>query len=132
MPVSLNLRLVQDLYSAFAASDRARLLEILDSKIEWIQSEGFPNGGLHTGVSHVLNEVLGQFRRHWRDFRANVTQWLDAGEEVVAIGEYVGTFAATGRSVLAAFAHVYTVRHGRIVRFRQYTDTALFAKAMNS
>ncbi len=48
----------------------------------------------------------------------------------MALGEYRGTHKQTGRSTVAAFAHVYDLRDGRITRFRQYTDTAMVAEAM--
>jgi len=44
------------------------------------------------------------------DWQAVVHQWLDAGETIVALGEYRGVYKATGRSTTAAFAHVYDLR----------------------
>ena len=61
---------------------------------------------------------------------AVVHEWLDAGETVVVLGEYRGTCWATGRSMTAAFAHVYKLRDDRIFRFQQYTDTAKVIAAM--
>ena len=45
------------------------------------------------------------------------------------VGEYRGTYKATGRSMKPAFAGVYRVRAGRIVSFHQYTDTVKIAEA---
>lgn len=59
-------------------------------------------------------------------------EWFDAGGAVVAVGEYRGTSVATGRSFAAAFAHVVEVREGRVVRFRQFTDTAMVAAALRA
>ena len=61
---------------------------------------------------------------------AVVDDWLDAGDTIIALGQYRGTFRATGRSTTAAFAHVYRLSAGRIVRFQQYTDTLKVAEAM--
>ena len=63
--------------------------------------------------------------------RSELTQAAceDSGEAIIAIGEYRGTFKATGRSMKAAFAGVYRVREGRIVSFHQYTDTVKIAEA---
>ena len=124
-----NLRLVQGLYEAFGARDRERILEIMHPEIEWIQNEGFPGGGLHKGAVHVLDDVLSQFRRDWDNWRARVTEWHDAGATVIAIGVYEGTYKATGKQLVAAFAHVYDIKDGRVVRFRQFTDTALILEA---
>ncbi|MBS0192364.1 MAG: nuclear transport factor 2 family protein [Planctomycetes bacterium] len=124
-----NLRLVQGLYEAFGARDRERILEIMHPEIEWIQNEGFPGGGLHKGAVHVLDDVLSQFRHDWDNWRARVTEWHDAGATVIAIGVYEGTYKATGKQLVAAFAHVYDIKDGRVVRFRQFTDTALILEA---
>lgn len=124
-----NLEIVQSLYQAFGARDRARILEILDPQVEWIQNEGFPGGGKHIGGEAVLDNVFARFRTEWEVWKAVVGRWLDAGEAIVALGEYQGTHKATGRSMTAAFAHVYWVRDGRIVRMEQYTDTLKVAEA---
>lgn len=125
-----DLELVRGLYAAFAARDRERILAILHPNIEWIQNDGFPGGGLHKGAVHVLDDVLSQFRRDWENWRARVTEWHDAGGTILAIGVYEGTNKATGKPLSAAFAHAYDVKHGRIVRFRQFTDTYLVHQAI--
>ncbi len=57
-------------------------------------------------------------RQDWRDWRAEVEEYLDAGKSVVVLGYYAGTHAVTDRSMKAVFAHVYDVDDGRITRFR--------------
>ena len=132
MPESLsNLPLVQSLYTAFASRDRDRILAIMHPDIEWIQNDGFPGGGLHKGSVHVLDDVLSQFRHDWDSWRARVTEWHDSGDTIFAIGVYEGTNKATGKLLAAAFAHGYTVTDGQIVRFRQFTDTALVVRAIS-
>lgn len=125
-----NLETVKSLYEAFAARDRERILSIFHPRIEWIQNEGFPGGGRHVGAEAVLDDVFARFRRDWAVWRADVREFLDAGGAIVALGEYHGTHEATGKSMTAAFAHVYRVKDGRIVRFEQYTDTRKVAEAM--
>lgn len=125
-----RVEIVQNLYEAFATRDRDRILEIFDPEIEWIQNEGFPRGGRHVGAEVVLNDVFAKFKVDWETWQAVVERWLDAGETIVALGEYRGTHKETGRSMKAAFAHVYWLRSGRIVRFEQYADTLKVAEAM--
>ncbi|MBY0589638.1 nuclear transport factor 2 family protein [bacterium] len=125
-----NLEIVQRMYAAFGERDRDTILAIFDPQIEWVQNEGFPGGGRHVGAEAVLTDVFAKFRLEWDVWQAVVTEWLDAGEAIIAIGEYRGTFKATGRSMTAAFAGVYRVRAGRIISFRQYADTAKIAEAM--
>ena len=125
-----NLDTIKHLYDAFARRDAAEIRRLFHPDIEWIQNEGFPNGGRHVGADTVLNEVFARFRTEWSAWRVVIHDWLDAGHTIVAIGDYVGTHKATGKSMTAAFAHVYDVEDGRITRFRQYTDTAVVRDAM--
>jgi ketosteroid isomerase-like protein len=125
-----NVAIVQQLYDAFARRDAGAIRELFDAGIEWIQNEGFPGGGRHVGPDAVLNDVFAKFRVEWEWWRAVVHEWLVAGDTVIALGEYRGTHKATGKSTVAAFAHVYDLRGGRIVRFRQYTDTVKVRQAM--
>ncbi len=125
-----NLQTVKNLYDAFAAGDRERILDIFDPDIEWIQNEGFPGGGRHVGAQTVLDEVFARFKVDWSAWRADVRDWLDAGDAVIALGEYHGTHKTTGKSMTAAFAHVYYLQNGRITRFEQYTDTRMVAEVM--
>jgi len=126
-----NLETVKLLYKAFSERDRDRIFELFDPNIKWIQNEGFPNGGEHIGAKTVLDDVLGKFRIDWESFQADVQEWLNAGDTIIALGEYRGTYKSTGRSMVAAFAHVYDLRDGKIIRFRQYTDTLMIARAVS-
>ncbi len=125
-----NLDVVKRMYAAFASRQRDVILQLFAPDIEWVQNEGFPGGGRHVGAEAVLDGVFAKFRQEWDAWQAVVSEWIDAGDTVIALGEYRGTFKATGRSTTAAFAHVYRVRGGRIVRFEQFTDTAKVAEAM--
>ena len=127
-----NLEIVQQLYQAFAQKEKEKILEIFDPQIEWIQNEGFPQGGKHIGAQTVLNEVFAKFRVDWDAWQANVSEWLDAGDTIIALGEYRGTYKTTRKSMCAAFAHVYRLENGRIVKFQQYTDTLKVAEAMQT
>lgn len=119
-----NLKIVQSLYEAFGAQDRERILEIFDPEIEWIQNEGFPGGGTHVGAERVLDTVFARLGAEWKSWQADVGRWLDADDSIVALGAYRGTHRKTGRSMTAAFAHVYWLDAGRVIRFEQYADTA--------
>ena len=55
---------------------------------------------------------------------------LDAGDTAIGHGHYSGTYKPTGKPVRAQFAHFFTFRDGKIVKFQQYTDTAQFKQAV--
>jgi ketosteroid isomerase-like protein len=49
--------------------------------------------------------------------------------KVVVLGHYVWQVKANGRTIDGDFAHVFTVRGGRIVAFHEYMDSAAVANA---
>lgn len=125
-----SVETVRRFYEAFASGDKAALRAILAPDVEWIQCAGFPGGGRRTGIDEVFEKVFSGNRTLWRGFRADVQEVLDAGTSAVALGEYSGIHSVSGRDMRAVFAHVYDLRDGRIVRFRQITDTAPMVAAM--
>lgn len=125
-----NLEIVKRLYTAFRERDTNTILELFDPQIEWIQNEGFPGGGRHVGSDAVINDVFAKFRHDWETWQAIVDEWLDTPDAIIALGEYRGTHKSTGKSMTAAFAHVYKLKNSRIVKFQQYTDTLKIAEAI--
>jgi ketosteroid isomerase-like protein len=59
-------------------------------------------------------------------------EFVDAGDVVVAMGKYSGTYKATGKPFQSNFAHVWRVRDGKAFRFTQYTDTLLVHRALQA
>lgn len=125
-----NVEVVRGLYAAFAKGDIANVLGVLDPEIEWTEAEGFPYGGTYTGPQAVLQNVFIKLGTEWDDYRADPQEILDAGERIVALGTYSGTFKATGKSMRVPFAHVMTLKDGKVVRFVQYTDTLKVSEAL--
>jgi hypothetical protein len=73
-----NLAIIERLYTAFKERDTKTIQEIFDPQIEWIQNEGFPDGGRRIGIEAVLNDVFAKFRLDWDTWQAVVEEWLDA------------------------------------------------------
>lgn len=125
-----NVRLIQRLYQAFARGDVPGVLGTFDPEIEWISAEGAPYPGTFVGPNAILTNIFARIGSEWDGFRVEPAEFLDAGEHVVALGRYHGAYKSTGRGMSAAFAHGWTVRDGRVLRFRQYVDTRKMAEAL--
>ncbi len=130
MSNSSNVDGVRALYEAFAARDADRARALLAPDVEWIQCAGFPGGDHRHGVDEVLDKVFGGLRTEWRDFAAPIDEIIDGGSTIVVLGRYSGTHATTGLSMTSVFAHVYDLADGKIIRFRQISDTAEMVRAM--
>jgi ketosteroid isomerase-like protein len=138
MSAKANTKTVQQVYENFGAldsadgrrSDTQPLLSLYSDDVEWHvpEMEGVPFAGPRRGIAEV------------RDFFAAVTDGLDVlqfepheyiaqGDKVVALGRYSWRVKATGREFSSDFAHVCTLRDGKIVRFHEYMDTAAEVRA---
>jgi len=112
-------------YEAFARDDMDGVTADMDADIEWQQAQGLPHGGTYRGLDEVRRNVFDPLDEEWWDeFSADPDEFLDAGAEVVVLGRYRGRAKGTGRPLDVPFVHVWTLRDGKAVRFRQFLDTA--------
>ena len=125
-----NVELIKNLYQAFAQGDIPAVLQSFDENIEWTEAEGFPYGGTYRGGEAVLQNVFMKLATEWTDFKAEPNELLDAGEKIIALGNYSGSYNQTGKSMNVPFAHVWTLEDGKIVKFVQYTDTLKVSEAL--
>jgi ketosteroid isomerase-like protein len=121
-----NVALIKSMYEAFGRGDIPFVLSALDPKVVWNEAENFiyADGNPYVGPQSVLNGVFTRLGTEWRGFSATPEEFLDAGDTVVVRGRYRGIYIASGASLDAQFAHVFTMRAGKVARFQQYTDTA--------
>lgn len=125
-----NLDIVKNLYQAFSEGDIDAVFALLDPDIEWIESDGIPYGGVFKGHEAIMHGVFTKIGTEWNDFTAHVDQFLDAGDVVVTLGSDSGTYKATGKTMSAPTASIWTIKNGRVIKFRQYIDTLAVAKAV--
>lgn len=124
-----NVQIVRGLYDSFGEGDVPAVLGRMDQGIEWNEAENFiyADRNPYVGPQAVLEGVFMRLGSEWEGFTVTPEDWLDAGDRIVVLGTYSGTHRGTGRRVRAQFAHVWSVREGRVLRFQQYTDTKQFA-----
>lgn len=130
--MSQNVDLVRSIYEAFARGDVPAVLALFAEDIEWNEAENFPyaDGNPYRGPQAVVQGVFARLGAQWDRFSVQPQEWLDAGDRVVALGTHRGTYKATGKSVQAQFAHVWSLRAGKAAKFQEYTDTLQFAQAV--
>ena len=130
--MSANLDLVRFTYEGSSEDNGRNLLAALAPNAEWTEAEGFPYAGTYVGVEAIMGGIFHHLGTEWIGYRADVHTYLEDGDRVAAFGVYSGTYRATGRSMRAAFAHLYELRDGKIVRMTQYVDTAMVRKALEA
>jgi len=65
---------------------------------------------------------LADWTSAWEDWRLEVKELLDAGDDVVAIVHQSGRSKATSLPVDMDFAQLWTLRDGKEIRMRMYAD----------
>ena len=125
-----NLDIIRATYEGPSEENGRHVLEALASDTEWVEAEGFPYAGTYVGPQSIVTNVFQRLATEWIGYRAEVASYVVDGDQVVAFGEYSGTYKATGRSMRAAFAHHYTLRNGKIARMVQYVDSYMVRQAL--
>jgi ketosteroid isomerase-like protein len=125
-----NGEIVKGIYDAFAAGDVPGVVGAMDPLINWTEADGFLYGGTYIGPDAILENVLMKYGTEWDGFSAIAGLFVEDGNTVVAVGSYGGKYLKTGQSMDVPFAHVWTLRDGKIVRFVQHTDTLLMARML--
>jgi uncharacterized protein len=126
------IEVVQQVYASHENRDTPMLVDVLDPDVEWFTAQGHPYARTRPwrGVDEVVREVVEHVNDDWEGYATEVHEMVAFGDEVLVTGRYTGRFRATGRHLDAEVCTIYTVRASKIVRFRQYTDTAQFRAVM--
>jgi len=128
-----NKKTIEGMYEAFGRGDIPVIIGALDPDVEWWEAENFiyADNNPYIGPQAVLEGVFARIGNEWEWFTVTPDEVLDAGESIVGRGYYAGKYRQTGREVRAQFAHVFSFRNGKVVKFQQYTDIAQFQKAVS-
>lgn len=115
-----SLRLIRNIYEAFAGRDLATVLSLFSADIEIVQSAELPWGGEYLGHEGAT-EFFRQLAEHLNS-TVTLERLIRAGNHVVAVGWTRGTAHATGSRYEVPFVHVWTVSGGRVARAEFYID----------
>lgn len=125
-----NEKLARAFYESTAPGHRESLRGIQAAHVIYDLPKGMPAGcGHFEGLDDVLERFLTSFYGAF-DVHFVAEEFIAAGESVVAIGRIEGKTRKAGVPVDVPFAHVWTVREGRLQRMRAFTDTAVLAHAL--
>lgn len=104
--------------------------DLLADDVEWTVLARFPSGGVYHGRDQVFDVFFPAIADAFPLYAVEVEEiWPTDRDEVIATGAYVARRSADGPEIRARFAHIWTIRAGRITRFRHVVDTAAFLEA---
>lgn len=87
--------------------------------------ERFPAGGTYAGRTAVLEQFFPALLSNFTDFKAAAEAFLPVeNDKTLVLGSYRGRSQPEDNPFTARFAHLWTVRDGRLSGFEQIADTA--------
>lgn len=86
-----------------------------------------PLGGVFRGPDRVLE--FGRLLQFYSELHVEPDMYHEAGDSVLVQGHHRGR-AKDGPSLEVPLAHVWTLRDGKAVSLREYTDTAVLARVV--
>ena len=133
MSEQTNVDVVQKNYEAVGSGDIPALLDLLTDDVEWTMQgpPTIPFAGTRRGREAVgeFFSVLGE-NLEFEQFEPRV--FVAQGDTVVALGYERSLIKPTGRTIEQEWAHVYTLRDGKIAKLRGFEDTAQFVVAFGA
>ncbi|RUP00385.1 nuclear transport factor 2 family protein [Hyphomicrobium sp.] len=119
--------IIRNFYDYLSNGNASGALGLMAPDIEWITMWHYKVNG--RGPDRVAEGLFKPLMAEWSSFSLVPTEFITEGDTVVSLGEFVGVHATSGKRSEARYAHVWTLRDGKIARFRQYIDTQAIAEA---
>jgi ketosteroid isomerase-like protein len=120
-----NVRLVQEAYAAFKRGDINSVLNSVAADADW-HLPGPPDIVPVVGRRKGRDQIAGFFAKLAELQEPQLfepRQFISDGDKVVVLGEYHWRVKSTGRSFHSDWAHVFTVKDGKVTGFQEYFDT---------
>ncbi len=128
-----NVSVISTIYDAFSKGDIAGVVANFDPNIVWNEAEGnaYADGNPYVGPDAVVSGVFARVGSEWDNFRLiNIELHDMSNNQVLATLRYNSTYKATGKSIDAQVAHLWTLNNGKAVGFQQYVDTKQLASVL--
>ena len=125
-----SVQVVEQIYAAFERGNIQAIHHLLADDVDWEfpGPEDIPFGGGRRG-----REIVAQFFTS-ADETVEVEKFepqafVAQGDRVIVLGYERVRVKSTGHFYETDWVHVWTVREGKVVRLREYSDTAAIVKA---
>ena len=119
-----NVQIVRDGLAASAEGNLDAVFAGCDPGIELEVSDAYFDAP-HTYRGHEgMRELFAAQAEVFDPFRLEPEEFLDAGDRVVVMARAGGLARGSGVEVMGRFGHLWTVREGKIVRFKEFKDPA--------
>ncbi len=128
---SANVDRLVAMYRAVGLGDFQTVLDYFDEDMdmEIIGPSIIPISGRWRGKAQIAAALVRNFSM-FEDQRPEVQTVVAQADRVVVVGHEQGRFKPTGRPYEIHWVQIFTFRDGKVVRFRELADTAVFLDAL--
>jgi len=120
-----NAHLARCGYGAFAASDTAALLDLLDDRIVWHVGGDGPLSGSHEGIRAVTSLLERVFALTGGTQALDVQDVFACDGYIVSVLRETATRARDGAALDVREAHIMRVEGGKVIEFWDLPDDAM-------
>lgn len=123
-----SLEIINKAYIYLGEKDISNYFSLMSPNVEFYQTEELPWGGQYSG----FDEIKVFFAKIFPliDSSVEISHYIHAGEQTVAIGKTSGVAKLTRKSFSCNLAHIWTVKEEKIVRLEVYIDTDAMKTAL--
>jgi ketosteroid isomerase-like protein len=129
-PAETNITLIQTLYAAFGRGDVPTLLEHMADDIDWGVEAGaskeVPWHGVGKGKAFAA-KFFENLAREATFTRFEPSGFLASDQSVACLVSWDATINKNGRKMSQNVIHHFTIKNGRVTKWRGSEDTALTA-----
>jgi ketosteroid isomerase-like protein len=124
-----NIDVLRPVYEKWEGGDLRAGEDLLDVEIESVWPSEFPSGGTYRGkAGHA--QAMREWLSPWENFRLRAEGFFAAGDRVVVPFRVHARGKESGVEVERRWAHMWTMRLGKAVRFEVCFDPAEALKAV--
>jgi ketosteroid isomerase-like protein len=99
-------------------------VEGLHPEVEWHTAADLPDSGTHHGPGEIV-QLFAEWAASFEDFRAEIDEILDGGDEVVVVVVRLRGRPKGGEDeVELPETHVWRLRDGKVIEVREYRTKA--------
>jgi uncharacterized protein len=124
-----NLDAVEEAFEAYFRGDLDGLADLADPDVVVTQIAELPDAETFHGRRGLI-EVIDAWQAAWDDVRVERLSTRDMGDHVVTTIRQRARGRSSGVEVEGLFTFVFTLKEGRLVRWRMFVDAAQALEAV--
>ncbi len=118
-----NVQIIRRLVEAFNDRDIDSVVQDMQPDVELHPLRAQLEGKAYRGHDGV-REMLADFDQDWESIQVDAEEFRDADDEVVVLGRLRARGRASGIDLDVPMGFVWTLRDGKVVRIRSFSEQA--------